>query len=84
MFSWGHRTLPIVEYTSASARANRARLRQTTNTHNPIEIKPIRLAVALAKTILTRDPSDLDLLYEVPLKSLDRVLPKVLYARFLI
>lgn len=67
MFTYGKKEIDILEYTSLSARTLKAKLKQVSTSKYPdkMEISPIKLSVALGRTILSIDPRNIDLIFQV-------------------
>lgn len=66
MFFHGKKEIDIVEYTCSSARTPHARLRlnKSSIVAKKMEFSSIKLSVAIARTILSYDPSNLDLVFQ--------------------
>ncbi|PYG86766.1 hypothetical protein LY28_02792 [Ruminiclostridium sufflavum DSM 19573] len=66
MFLTGKKEINIIEYTCTSARKTRARLKIDTSStvSKKIELTPLRLAVAMARTILSAKPNDIEYLFQ--------------------
>lgn len=67
MFFSGKKEIDVVEYTCSSTRKKHARLQKETNSvvGNKLEFSATKLSIALARTILSSDPSNLDLRFQI-------------------
>jgi hypothetical protein len=67
VFTFGKKEIDIIEYTCLSARTLNAKLKQvsTSKYPNKMEISPIKLSVAMGRTILSIDPCNIDLVFQV-------------------
>lgn len=67
MFILGKKEVDIIEYTCSSTRKLNSRLHKKSDSRvgGKLEFSAIKLSVALARTILSSDPSNLDLMFQI-------------------
>ncbi|MFC6649358.1 hypothetical protein [Paenibacillus rhizoplanae] len=64
MFIYGNKEVQIIEYDCVSVRKKYANLQRVNNNENKLVISSVRLSVAMARTILSKDPTNIDLFFQ--------------------
>lgn len=59
-----NKSLSVIEYTSSSVTVGNTPVVSTVNPHVDLKINSVRLAIAIAKCIFTRDPGGVDAIFE--------------------